>query len=146
MADRLSAASLAVSSDEVLPCRKLEKRSLMSVSLFTAGIEPKDPDTPIWRFMEFWKFRDLMKGHMYFRRADKFDGDETEGLPEDEYIGTLGLNPYDLNDVQTPNNALGFDAQMRQSFFITCWYLAGEETASMWHTYAKGNGVAITST
>lgn len=118
---------------------------LMPVSLFTAGIEPEDPDTPIRRFMEFWKFQDLMKGHMYFRRADLFD-DETEGLPLDDYIHTLGLNPYDLNDIQTRNHALGFDAQMRQGFYMTCWYLAGEETARMWHGYANGNGVAICST
>ncbi len=33
----------------------------MPVSLFTAGIEPEDPDTPIWRFMEFWKFQGLIR-------------------------------------------------------------------------------------
>ena len=117
----------------------------MPVSLFTAGIEPRDPNMPIWRFLEFWKFQDLMKGHMYFHRADLFD-DETEGLPLDDYIHTLGLNPYDLDDIQKRNDALGFDAQVRQGYYITCWYLAGEETAKMWHTYSKGNGVAITST
>jgi hypothetical protein len=36
----------------------------MPVSLFTAGIEPNGPTTPIWRFMEFWKFHDLMKGRL----------------------------------------------------------------------------------
>jgi len=95
--------------------------------------------------MEHWKFQDLMKGHMYFRRADLFD-DESEGLPLDDYVHTLGLNPHDLNDIQKRNDALGFDAQIRQGFYITCWYLAGEETAKMWHTYAKGDGVAVVST
>ena len=85
----------------------------MPVSLFTAGIEPADLNTPIWRFMEHWKFQDLMKGQMYFRRADLFD-DESEGLPLDDYVHTLGLNPHDLNDIQKRNDALGFDAQIRQ--------------------------------
>jgi hypothetical protein len=77
----------------------------MPVALFTDGIEPEDQNLPIWRFLEFWKFQDLMNGHIYFHRADLFDG-ETEGLR----------------------------------------YLGGDETAKMWHTYAKGNGVAVSST
>jgi hypothetical protein len=42
----------------------------MPVSTFVYGIEPDDPNTPIWRFLQFWKFPDLMTGHMYFHRAD----------------------------------------------------------------------------
>ena len=36
---------------------------------------------------------------------------------------TLGLNPYDLDDIQMRNGALGFDAQVRKGFYITCWSL-----------------------
>lgn len=117
----------------------------MPVSLFTAGVEPKDPNTPIWRFLEFWKFQDLMKGHMYFRRADLFE-DESEGLPLDGYASIYGLNPFDLENIDKRNDALGFDSQVRQGYYINCWYRATDETAKMWHTYAKGNGVAIVST
>ena len=45
----------------------------MPVDLFTDGIEPEDSNTPIWRFLEFWKFQDLMTGHMYFRRSDSWE-------------------------------------------------------------------------
>ena len=117
----------------------------MPVQLFTDGIEPPDLDTPILRFMERWKFEDLLKGRMYFRRADLFD-DESEGLPLDEYWQTLNLNPLDPNDVHTRNYHLGFDAQIRQSYFITCWYLGLNEPVRMWRTYAKGSGVAVYST
>src|SRR4249920_3421247 len=109
----------------------------MSVELFTDGIEPQDPETPIWRFMEFWKFEDLMRGDLYFHRADLFD-DESEGLPPKEYERVLGLSRYDLNDIQERNYAIGFDAQIRQGYYLNCWYSAGEETAKMWHAYAKG--------
>ena len=103
----------------------------MPVSLFTDGIEPLDPDAPIWRFMEFWKFQDLLRGYLYFHRADLFD-DETEGLPLDNYEQTLGLNPYALDDIQKRNYHVGFDAQIRQSYYLSCWNLVGDETARMW--------------
>lgn len=117
----------------------------MPVDLFTDGIEPKDPDTPILRFLELWKFQDLLTGRMYFRRADLFE-DESEGLPLDEYWETLNLNRYDLNDIQERNRHLGFDAQIRQSYFIACWYRGLNETVRMWRSYAKDDGVAIVST
>ncbi len=118
---------------------------LMPVQLFTDGIEPEDLETPILRFMELWKFQDLLTGRLYFRRADLFE-DESEGLPLDDYWETLNLNRYDLNDIQNRNYHLGFDAQIRQSYFITCWYLGGNERVRMWRSYAKGNGVAVCST
>lgn len=117
----------------------------MPVHLFTDGIEPEDLDTPILRFMERWKFEDLLTGRMYFRRADLFE-DESEGLPLDDYWQTLNLNRYDLNDIQVRNQHLGFDAQIRQSYFIACWYLGLNEQVRMWRSYAKGNGVAVCST
>jgi len=119
----------------------------MPVEPFVYGIEPDDPNTPIWRFLEFWKFQDLMKGHIYFHRADLFeDNDPQEGLPLDNYQNLPGRHPLDINDIQERSYHLGFDAQIRQGFYISCWYLAGDETAWMWHKYAKGNGVAICST
>ena len=58
----------------------------MPVSTFVYGIEPADPNAPIWRFLQFWKFQDLMTGHMYFHRADLYeDNDPQEGLPIDNY-------------------------------------------------------------
>lgn len=62
--------------------------------------------------------------------------------------GTAALSKplEDLNDIQRRNDALGFDAQIRQSYFISCWTLFGNDTAKMWHTYAPGNGVMIVST
>lgn len=116
----------------------------MPVSLFTDGIEPEDLNADIWRFMDLRKFSDLLTGQMYFRRADLFT-DRSEGLPPEEYEHVLNLNRYDLKDVRERNNSIGFIAQMRQSYYISCWYLFGEETAAMWKTYGE-NGVAVRST
>ncbi len=117
----------------------------MPVAKFLYGIEPDDLNAPIWRFLEFWKFQDLMKGHMYFHRSDLFEeNDPQEGLPLDNY--ETGRHPLDIKDILDRDSELGFDAQVRQGFYICCWYLAGDDSAKMWHTYAKGNGVAICST
>ena len=108
----------------------------MPVQLFTDGIEPEHLDAPILRFMERWKFEDLLTGRMYFRRADLFE-DESEGLPLDDYWQTLNLNRYDLDDIQVRNQHLGFDAQIRQSYFIACWYLGLNEQVRMWRSFVQ---------
>jgi hypothetical protein len=117
----------------------------MPVEKFTEGIEPNDLDAVIWRFMPFERFVDLLEsGQLYFRRSDKLD-DEHEGLPPAEFARlSLGLNRYDINDVRTLNHDLGTTAQFRQAFYINCWYLFDQETATMWAQYGR-NGVAIVS-
>jgi hypothetical protein len=117
----------------------------MPVEKFTEGIEPDDPDAVIWRFMPLDRFVDLLEsGQLYFRRSDKLD-DEHEGLPTAEFTRlSLGLNRYDINDIQKLNHDLGTTAQFRQAFYINCWYLFDQETAAMWARYGK-DGVAIVS-
>jgi hypothetical protein len=116
----------------------------VSVRVFTNGIEPSDEDAKIWRFISLGKLEKLLKGELYFRRADLFD-DETEGLPPEEYERVLNLSRYDLKDIQERNSSIGFIAQMRQSHYLNCWYLFDEESVGMWRRFAP-NGVAISST
>jgi len=105
----------------------------MPVSLFTDGLEPTNADATLWRFMEFWKFRNLIEtGTLYFCRADKFADDETEGLPPEEYLPVLRLNPLDIKDRRKIDHHIGSIAQFRQGFFINCWYLGDDDTAQMW--------------
>ena len=117
----------------------------MAVEQFTDGIEPDHPDAVIWRFMELWKFRDLLNtSQLYFRRSDKLE-DVDEGMPPEEFARqALGLNPYDIDDIQKLNHDLGSTAQFRQAFYINCWYLFDHETAAMWAKYGR-DGVAIVS-
>lgn len=95
--------------------------------------------------MDMRKFRDFMASEeLYFRRADLYP-DQSEGLPPETYaLRVLGLNPYDINDRFTLNNHLGFSAQAREAFYISCWYLykEGLETLDMWETYGH-DGVAV---
>jgi hypothetical protein len=51
------------------------------VTPFVDDPEPMDARSPIWRYVEFWKLRDLVETEQFYpRRANKLD-DENEGLP-----------------------------------------------------------------
>lgn len=116
----------------------------MPIRPYWSQVQPAT-DSELWRFMDLRKFRDLMASQeLYFRRADLFS-DESEGIPPEKYaLRILGLNPYDLNDRFTLNNHLGFTAQAREAFYMSCWYLykEGLETLDMWEAYGQ-DGVAI---
>jgi len=115
----------------------------MPVSLFTGGLEPKDPDATIWRFMEFWKFRSFIEtSTLWFCRGDEFTADGLEGLPPETYHPKPGLNPLDIKDRREIDNHIGSLAQDRQTFFINCWYLGEDDTARIWQGRGE-DGVAI---
>jgi hypothetical protein len=116
----------------------------MPVAPYLNQIEPSE-DAVIWRFIDLRKFRDLMASEeLYFRRADLLF-DKTEGSPLEQYARrVLGLEPYDINDCVSLNNHLGFLAQNREFYYITCWQLYGQETLDMWDQYGH-DGVAVCS-
>jgi hypothetical protein len=117
----------------------------MSIESYPDQLEPQNQDAVIWRFMDMKKFRDLMStAELYFCRADRFPNDEREGLPPEEYMHVLRLNPLDLLDRQKLVDSIGCAAQFREAFYISCWHLFREETCKMWDEYGK-DGVAVCS-
>jgi hypothetical protein len=117
----------------------------MAIENYSDQREPANQDVVIWRFMDMRKFRDLITtSELYFCRADRFTNDEREGLPPEEYLATLGLNPFDINERRQLLNTIGSDAQFREAFYISCWHLFREETIKMWKEYGD-QGVAICS-
>jgi hypothetical protein len=92
----------------------------MTIEAYPDQLEPEDQSAPIWRFVSLEKFRDLITtSQLYFCRADLFL-DESEGLPPEEYLPFLGLNPLDLLDRQKLNDSTGCMAQFRESYDISC--------------------------
>ena len=116
----------------------------MPIVPYVNRVEPSE-EAVIWRFMDLRKFRDLMANEeLYFRRADLFS-DKSEGLPPEQYaMKVLRLDPYDINDRRSLNNHLGFLAQNRESYYISCWHLYRQETLDMWEQYGD-DGVAVCS-
>ena len=116
----------------------------MPVETFVDDPEPEDPRAVIWRYIGLGKLQDLVqKRQLYFCRADRL-GDEKEGLPPKEFERVLNLGKYDLNDIRERDHNIGWLAQVRQSFYVSCWHLYSEETATMWARYGK-DGVAVVS-
>jgi len=117
----------------------------LGLETYPDQLEPSNQDAAVWRFMNMRKFRDLLTtAELYFCRADLFTNDEREGLPPEEYLATLGLNPLDINERRELLHTIGSDAQFREGFYINCWHLFREETAQMWKVFGD-NGVAICS-
>ena len=56
----------------------------------------------------------------------------------------MNLSKFELNDIRERDHIIGSLAQFRQSFYVNCWHLHIEETATMWARYGK-DGVAIVS-
>ncbi|MCX5876690.1 MAG: hypothetical protein NT087_10450 [Deltaproteobacteria bacterium] len=116
----------------------------MPIETFVDDPEPTDQRSSIWRYIEFWKLQDLVQtGQLYLRRSDKLE-DEHEGLPPSEYENVLNLSRFDLKDIRERDHAIGALAQVRQSFYVSCWHLDIGETPTMWRRYGK-DGVAIVS-
>jgi hypothetical protein len=113
--------------------------------MFTDGLEPEDLDTPVWRFLDFERFQDLIHtGELFFNRADRFKQDDEEGLPPEEYTPfVLRLNRYNLHDAMSINNHIAVLKQGREAFFISCWHLFREETAGLWRKFGP---IAVCST
>ncbi len=111
---------------------------------YANGLEPPN-EAVVWRYMDLRKFRDLMASEeLYFRRADLFT-DKSEGLPTDDYATrVLGLHPYDIRDWVSLNHHLGSLAQHREAYYISYWYLYGQDTLDIWEQYGH-DGVAICS-
>ena len=116
----------------------------MPVSTFVDDPEPTDLSAYIWRYIDFWKLKDLLQTRdLYLCRSDNLN-DEQEGLPPSEYESILNLSKYDLNDIRDRDHSIGSIAQFRQSLYVNSWHLHIEETATMWAQYGK-DGVAIVS-
>jgi hypothetical protein len=117
----------------------------MAVESYPDRLEPEDQNAVIWRFMSMGKFRNLIETvELYFCRADLFDNDKREGLPLEEYLPALRLNPLDVFDRQKLEHHIGSVAQDREGFYISCWHLFREETCQMWKKYGE-DGVGICS-
>ncbi len=113
----------------------------MPVELFTDAVEPNDGDAVIWRFMEFWKFSDLLRtSRLHFCRADLFE-DEQEGLPPEEYVRLITPRLVTAEDV---DDFIGWMKQSTESWYVSCWYLESDRPPGdeIWHKY----DVAVRST
>jgi hypothetical protein len=106
------------------------------------------PSETLWRYMDFWKFTDLLeKSALYFSRSDQFD-DPFEGRFSQGNLSKMSASDllfHQLYNISLVNKDLE-DSQeiMRHVVFISCWHRARKESYQMWQAYTSSpESVAI---
>jgi hypothetical protein len=133
------------------------------------------PEQPIWRYMDFAKFVDLIdRAKLFFpsaahlKNSDPFEGTLTaetvrvRALPIDQRLRHMAHDPKSFGYTTTSSQAnpealdqftrsvLGEHSDLewqRHWTFISCWHMNEHESAAMWKLYAESNqAIAVQST
>jgi hypothetical protein len=108
---------------------------------------PENPEIPIWRYMSFPKFMDVVTtSTLYFCRVDKFE-DHFEGYINESLDNRIG------NEFSEFENAKEMRAELRtllkklkEFTLVCCWNLSTTDSLGMWKSYCSDvDGVAIKS-
>ena len=104
----------------------------------------------LWRYMDFWKFEDLLQtSSLYFSRPDKFV-DPFEGRLSAGNSTKMSVSDAAFHAVY-PIAPVGkeFEASqeiMRQCVFVSCWQRNNKESRKMWDAYtSSADSVVIVS-
>jgi hypothetical protein len=119
-------------------------------------VTPENPDTPIWRYIDFAKFVDMLERRaLHFTRIDAL-GDPFEGIPSEATLDQIreleeqlhqlliARGVRDAND-EWPREPAGRMYQInRLSTYVNCWHMNEYESMAMWRLYSR-DGIAIRS-
>jgi hypothetical protein len=99
----------------------------------------------IWRYIELYKFEDLLKtSSLYFTRIDCFK-DNLEGISS-ESCKTAIANTPNIKETKIHEQFQLFDLRMqrnRESTFVCCWHINDEINPSMREAYGDNNTESI---
>jgi len=97
-------------------------------------------DQPLLRYMDLWKFEDLLKtGELNFYRADKFD-DPLEGTLSKK--GVQGTSASDIAFHREPlsdeeyEKASSYREIAKACTFVNCWHMNHDQCLKMWEVYS----------
>lgn len=99
---------------------------------------------PIWRYMDFWKFLNLLEtSSIYFSNSENL-GDNYEGrIPSVVYEMMLKEDEEKGNSHNKEKNDF-LERVLRKETLISSWTYSEKESFAMWKMYAKDKmGVAI---
>jgi len=101
----------------------------------------------LWRFMDLFKFVDLITSKKLILvnltgMKDPYEGvlHSEIGIQWVDFNGQPTEKPENNHFIQIMNNAT------RQNLFISCWHENEFESAGMWDAYSNENGIAIKTT
>ena len=111
---------------------------------------PLSSELKIWRYMEYWKFEDMLKRNShYLSRLDTFE-DKSEGITPESYLDGLS-HRTELTSQQKVDTKQIFRSRMNQNCengFISCWHINEQKNPKMWKEYTnnKPESIVIEST
>lgn len=115
--------------------------------------QPEDENMPIWRYLDYTKFVDLLStSELHFSRADRFN-DPFEGsypIPNVKtrkmaFIAGTKLPEAAADEYVSIREHLA--RETRQRVAINCWHMNEHESAAMWKLYLMSTeGVAVRAT
>jgi hypothetical protein len=109
-------------------------------------------DQALLRYMDLWKFEDLLRSNtLYFRRADKFEGDPLEGTISKEGVHQSSRTDEAMR--RRVNLAPQSYAEMaayrditKSVTFVNCWHINNKECPKMWEEYTtSANSILVIS-
>jgi hypothetical protein len=107
-------------------------------------------EVKVWRYYDLVKFFALIKGEIYFARADKFKDKYEGAIPKKNFQGFVEWSAYgnDEKEKELVKKVYKkkFDEKKRKAA-ISCWHINENESAAMWEIYSKaGQGIAVRTT
>jgi hypothetical protein len=120
-------------------------------------VDPKDwpyKEIPrsetLWRYMDFWKFEDMLtKSALYFARQDRFS-DPFEGrLSQGNAAGLSASDTavYDAYALHKSIDKLKEQLEIhRHCVFIFCWHRNTRESREMWNAYTSSAESVVVTT
>lgn len=106
-------------------------------------LEYPDPDTPIWRYVEYPKFNWMLQTRqLHFHQAaeqeDPYEGGIPKAVEERHKASDTPFSFDEYRDVAKHS---------RELTFLNCWHINDKESAGMWDLYGRsGRSIAIKST
>jgi hypothetical protein len=117
---------------------------------------PENPDTAIWRYIDFAKFVDMLERRsLHFTRLDAL-GDPFEGMPteatldqrremEERLRQSVIASDERWSNVEWPREPpLRLYQIFRLETYVNCWHMNEFESMAMWRIYSR-DGIAIRS-
>jgi hypothetical protein len=105
-----------------------------------------DPDTVLWRYVDLYRWLDLLQtSELHLTRADQME-DRWEGAYGEVNIA-VRPSLYGERWAKVAPAMARMYAHGRTHTYLNCWYIGAGESYAMWKIYdAAGKGVAIRTT
>ncbi len=103
---------------------------------------PDDENVRIWRYMDMWKFEDMLAtSSLHFTRADCLD-DPLEGSWQPSRVYEV----YKESGKQYIKDLKYWEKVFRTTAAVNCWHINNSESEKMWKLFIpSGDGIVIQS-